>query len=756
MSSFRRLIILLLWTFPAFATGPTWVQSLGSFSVSTTATSHTYTLTHTPTAGNTVVAFVSTHISASQQINYVCGGTSCTSITSTGKFFPYTWIYCPNTNNCPEIWIERNAVANNSVTINWAVTTVSDVQFEEYSNVSAIGQVVQCVSTALTGTGCSATASATHPGIVITTADANNVVVMATSAPGTTGVPTSSTGNLRDASSSGATASFDAGSACDNNAASSGTAVTCQVTITSGAWAALGVELRSATSSDTSNFVSAYQSNSVGSENVAMPSIAGPFVGEAFLSGNTGICWGVWPYSGSGQTPTVTTRNTLSGSTVDTFTNDVQVNDTSNMSTGMFHVAATAATEYVNWAWGTSINSQPGFVYGCVEMNGITTSSPKRTSASASALPGGTLSTSALTTVSGDIVVVATSIDTIVQDTNNQNQGVGYCAPGPGFILLTPSTVSGTCTEYLIASGTSVTPSMYEIPATPNSAYGSGYVFNIVAVAYKPSGGQGTSATGLHIGRTMTPVISGGGGSVDGGLNTWVNCPVAGNLNSFYISNQLTGTPESNTFKIWDSNQGTYSLNDPSPNSSSTAVPFLLYSSAPSLDNSAMCQLYQSSTNGSNSEMLQRDIYGAATSNIFDTMSSTCPSTSVYHSTGCAGADQTLGGGYSQSPNIQPSASGELVLATASNGTGPEGGISSPSGAIYECPYFSNMTDLNSSCYGEGHGHFYTTGTSSLNFTWVAGTNASGGLNGSAVAIKPAPAAAGGGCSILLLGVGKC
>jgi hypothetical protein len=750
------LVLILLVGVPLWAANPAWVQSDGSFPVSTTATSHTYTLTHTPTTGNTLVALVSTHISANQQINYVCGGTSCTSITSTGKFFPYTWIYCPNGNNCPEIWIMRNVPASmNTVSIiSWAVTTVSDVQFEEYSNVSSIGQIVQCVSTALTGIGCSSGASATHPGITITTQDANNIVIMATSSGGNNGVPTAGTGNLRDASRSGTTSSFDAGSACDNSSATAAS-VTCQVTITSGAWAALGVELRSTTSTDTSNFVSAYQSNSPASENVAMPSIAGVFVPDPFLSGNTGICWGVWPYSGTGQTPTVTTRNTLAGATVDTFTKDIQVNDTSNMSTAMFHVAATAGTQYTNWAWGTSINSQPGFVYGCVQMNGITTSSPVRTSANASALSGGTLSTTALTVTVGDIIVVATSIDTIVQNTNNQNQGVGYCAAGPGFILLTPSPVSGTCTEYQVAASTSVTPSMYEIPATPNSSYGSGYVFNIVAVAYIPNAGQGTPATGIHIGRQMTPVISGDGGNIDSGNVTWTQCPAAGNFNSFYISNQLSGTPETGIFKIWDSNQVAYSINDPSKNASLNSAPFLLYSANQSLDNSAMCELYQASSNGSNSEMLQRDIYNVATSNFFDTMSTTCPSTSTYNPTGCIGDNQAFAATYAQSPNIQPSAAGELVLASLENGVGPEAGLSSPSGAIFDCPYFSNMTDAGSSCYGEGHAHFYTTGTGSLNFTWTAGTNASGGAVGSAIAIKAAPII-GGGCTFSLLGVGKC
>jgi hypothetical protein len=725
------LIAILCLSVPAFAANPAWVQSDGSFSVTTTATSHTYTLTHTPTAGNTLVAFVSTHISANQQINYVCGGTSCTSITSTGKFFPYTWIYCPNGNNCPEIWIARNVPASMStVTINWAVTTVSDVQFEEYSNVSAIGQIVQ------------ATGTSTAPAITITTQDANNIIVMATSSQGNDGIPTSSTGNLRDASRSGTTSSFDAGAACDNSSATAAS-VTCQVTITSSAWAALGVELRSTTSTDTSNFVSAYQSNSPASENVAMPSIAGVFVPDAFLPGNTGICWGVWPYSASGQTPTVTTRNTLTGATVDTFTKDVQVNDTSNMSTGIFRVAATAGTQYINWAWGTSINSQPGFVYGCTEMKGITTSSPlDGTPASASGLSGGTLSTSAMTVTVGDIIVVATSIDTIVQNTNNQNQGVGYCAAGPGFILLTPSPVSGTCTEYQVATSTSVTPSMYETPATPNSAYGSGYVFNIVAVAYKANSSQGTAATGIHIGRQFTPVISGGSGAVDSGNITWTQCPAAGNFNSFYISNSLSGSPETGVFKIWDSNQVAYSINDPSKNASTNSGPFLLYSANQSLDNSAMCELYQASSNGSNSEMLQRDIYNVATSNFFDTMSTTCPSTSSYNATGCIGDNQPFGSTYAQSPNIQPSAAGELVLASLSNGVGPEAGLSSPSGAIYDCPYFSAMTDGGSTCYGEGHAHFYTTGSSSLNFTWTAGTNATGTSVSSAIAIKAAPAAA--------------
>ena len=119
-------------------------------------------------------------------------------------------------------------------------TTTYTIEVEEYSGVVALGK------TALTNA-----TSGTNPGFTtstgIATGDADNWVVVATSNTSDKGVPTADAGhgNLRDATRVSTTSSYEGGSVCDNTAASAGTIVECLVTITTGYWNAVAVELRS-------------------------------------------------------------------------------------------------------------------------------------------------------------------------------------------------------------------------------------------------------------------------------------------------------------------------------------------------------------------------------------------------------------------------------------------------------------------------------------------------------------------------------
>ena len=127
--------------------------------------------------------------------------------------------------NCAALATVTTTLSGNS----YFVTTI-----EEYSGVVAVGW------------SASATATSTHPGVTLTTQDANNWVVCETANLGSTGIPTAyaSHGTLEDANRTGTTTSHVAGAAVDNTAATA-SAVDCMDTISSGVWAATGVELRS-------------------------------------------------------------------------------------------------------------------------------------------------------------------------------------------------------------------------------------------------------------------------------------------------------------------------------------------------------------------------------------------------------------------------------------------------------------------------------------------------------------------------------
>ena len=217
------LVLALLCSTPAWG-AIAFVPASSTVCDQTSASSGTAcTLTAATTAGNMVIAGLSWK-TTTRSINYVLG-------SATGSyFFPYAQT-CNSTGSCSAILICRNCAALTTVTPNFTGTTLYNLTVEEYSGVAAIG---------ITGT---ATGTSTTPGITITTGDANDWLVVATSSLGNDGIPTARTGNLRKAGRTGTTSSNVAGALCDNTVATAGS-VSCTVTITSGAWSGVGVELR--------------------------------------------------------------------------------------------------------------------------------------------------------------------------------------------------------------------------------------------------------------------------------------------------------------------------------------------------------------------------------------------------------------------------------------------------------------------------------------------------------------------------------
>ena len=70
-------------------------------------------------------------------------------------------------------------------------------------------------------------------------------------------------------------------------------------------------------------------------------------------------------------------------------------------------------------------------------------------------------------------------------------------------------------------------------------------------------------------------------------------------------------------------------------------------------------------------------------------------------------------------PDITPSSTTGIVLAMLGIGTGPSTGISSPSGAVYLCPTYTNQNDNDTMCSGDAHGYYAYSSNASQNWTWT-------------------------------------
>jgi len=194
---------------------------------SASTTSSTCTLGASTTTGNDVVVGLAWKTITST-ISKIASSGNCT-------FIP--WANEVNgTNEYVAIYIAHSCAASTTVTVTMSAGTKWVVTIEEYSGVQNYGRVV-------TATGNTAT-----PTVSVTTQDSNNYIVCASASLGNEGIPTSSTGNLRDANRTGTTSSDVAGAAIDNTVSSAGS-VTCAVSITSSQWTIAAVELRSASPS---------------------------------------------------------------------------------------------------------------------------------------------------------------------------------------------------------------------------------------------------------------------------------------------------------------------------------------------------------------------------------------------------------------------------------------------------------------------------------------------------------------------------
>jgi hypothetical protein len=510
---------------------------------------------------------------------------------------------------------------------------------------------------------------------------------------GSDGVPTSSTGNLRSTNRTGSTSSDVAAGACDNTASSG--SVTCTDTITSSAWAAIGIELRTASPADPL-LVQAMGTASNSSSEAGNGIIFS--LPQASLSGNTIICGLTYPYSAS-RTVSITDNES------NTWSLAVSVNNGSSSNTqAIYYTAAAAGTLTITVTFDTTLN---GLQFACKEAYNIVASSPLDGTASVADSTSSTISTGTITTTAnGDLIFEYGNYTghTLYSGSTLTNALVA----GPGWSPIIADSVTGEFFEDIQqASAGAITPTYdAEIVSSKSNAWGA------VAAAFKTSSSQGTAApsSGIHIDHIFSEVINGG--------STWsIQMPADGNF---------LAMDSSYTTTVTDSMQNTYTQSEPGGYNTS-----LEYAVSPTVRlGGQFVTINASSWSGDAVDVTWMDVRGVATSSPIDTTASNYQSQ----------PSMTNGYEWAGMPTITPSAAGELVIADLPTGCGPTSGAYAPSGAITDNVYFSGMTDDDSFNEACGHAHFFNTSTAQESWTWTM-ENASCGSNSSgavAWAIKPA------------------
>jgi hypothetical protein len=258
-----------------------------------------------------------------------------------------------------------------------------------------------------------------------------------------------------------------------------------------------------------------------------------------------------------------------------------------------------------------------------------------------------------------------------------------------GCFFLVTDVVTGLCFEDM-QQGSAVA-------VNPSCDVESGLNFTAVAAAFKTDVTKGTAppAAGIHIDHQYTFVLY-----TTMETSRTIQIPADGNLLAY------SATPGvGDTYTTADSHQNSYTDNSQQYNT----VHFV-YAANASAD---VSQAIRISTTGNTEgeEFVVYDIRGAKTTSPIGCQSpvSGIVSQSVF----------TAGTTISNIPTIIPCAANDLMIWAMQNGCGPPQNLSGPSGAITDNIYYTGQGDGSRLDFGEGHGHYFTTGTSPVNFNVV-------------------------------------
>lgn len=659
------LIVLLLsgcsWASIAFR-----ATSATACAQASAASSKVCALSAATSAGSTILVGVSTK-TATRTLKSVTA-TNC-------AFFPYMNHYANGSNIGINFMVARNCPSISTLTVTLAGgTSIFEVGVVEFTG--TVASIGLRANTSTTG-------NSTSPSQSITTEDANNMIVMFSGNIGSAGIPTTSVGTLGIGGRTGSAGTDAAIGICYNNSVSPAS-TTCTNTITSGQWAAIAIELRSASTGADPLLVDAVGTSCDCGDTQPAGNDWVVYFPQPVLSGNAMVCGLVYDHGATlssvsdstGGSNTWTVDKTASGTN-----NDVAIVRLSGM---------TAGTSWAQFHFGSTLSNYE-LQIECKEAYHIKATSPVDVSSASAASAAGPNAAvpSMTTTVDNDLIFEVTGDDINAGIINivDQAQTSAAIAPMAGWSPIILDTTTGMCFQDIQQTTHGAIVPTCDEESTSN--------FSAVAVAYKTDNAQGTAppATGLHIDHQYTFTIY-----QPTFASKTVNFPADGN--SIFVSNTANGI----TPTISDSYQDTIT----SSLLGSGGIVNLFYTTNTTVDPSYSFSMAVDATSAVY-EFVMYDMRGVKTTSPIGCQSPVTGSGS--QSVFTAGTTITnIPSGFS------PCAANDILLWAMTNGCGPTQASTSPSNSVTDTIYYVGQADGSRLDFGEGHSHYVTTGTSAVHF----------------------------------------
>ena len=656
-----------------------------------------------PTAVGDMVIAGLTWTSNTDSINDVEGS------APSSFFFPYSQI-CNPAGTCSAILICRDCSALTTVTPHFAGQTSYNLSVEEYEGVTAIG-----VTQAITGTG-------TNPGVTVTTGDANDWIAAITSSAGAV-APTAGTGNLRDASSSG---NGVAGAACDNTAATAGS-LSCTATIPSGAWSAVGVELRTTYPTtyiwpdcDTTHPCVIHEKDTV-ALGTGTDTLTGPFkiTVPPTLPGNL--------MKLTISHPSAATISSISDDQSNTWTAGASTTDTGNGETTEVRYVCGAATgtSVVSVAFSNAIVDGDVTQFSYDEVSGIAASAcgdgNSGSSGGQGVLNPGPIATSS----SGDLIFTFGICTSLATENGNQ---AGVVMPDDNSAKIAENDFDQFMSMVeLQASAGPLNPTIYANAQDVNNR--AGLTWNIVSQAFKPSSGAGTQPSGIHVVTDQH--------FINWEVLGWNPLPSNGNAVVFSTSNPSSGWGMTNLADNYGTTYTRTAFVDP-------AVDPQQFFVCLGANISARDRIFSYTP-----DVIQTHVEIYTLAGALNATGAGCVGTTVNHAVGTQGP--TLDDNIVGDPVITPTinaGNNSAIFTTSYVGTGPptgmciSGGVTPPTctgqsaGVIFNSIYATGMTDQSSWSTGDPYAFFYTNSTTSRSMDYLMANGTSGtALYGAAIEI---------------------
>lgn len=413
------------------------------------------------------------------------------------------------------------------------------------------------------------------------------------------------------------------------------------------------------------------------------------------LAGNCIVLFLTYQYSGS-RTVTITDDADNAWPSV-----TKKVDDTGNTLTSACYVLpnCNAGTRVITVTFNASLLA---FNASASEWYNIDTSSPADGNNGATAVTPAA-SGSFNTTVNGDLILhyaIGTGWGTQLNAGFNSN--VTTLTKATGYTKLHANKEQMVFTEYQVQSTAGATnPS-----ASVSGGSSASEPFNSITIALKSA----TAGTAPAPGVRVVGITHGAFSNVSSNGNYTAWTPFTGNLGVLITSYPSSGLPI---------------------NSCSGAVAGSFTLVAPSAPSGYPQAVYKTSMSSSDDEVLTLNL-STGSSGKLQWMVYDVVNAGAYDTQGTAVLGSFSAGPVDHCPDITPGVSYGITIATGEFGTGPPIGLISPSGALFDCGFYTGYTDLSPWDSGDAHGHYVFRSNAAQNWTWVD-TKATGNSNGLAL-----------------------